>query len=44
MQQDPIELNLSIAPEPKAQTKRTVKINRDAEGRLQDFEVTDEPT
>ena len=43
MQQDPIELNLSIAPEPKAATKRTVKIIRDDEGRLADFEVTDAP-
>lgn len=41
MHQDPIELNLSIAPEPKATSKRTVKINRDKDGRLQDFEVTD---
>ncbi len=41
MQQDPIELNLSIAPEPKAATKRKIKINRDKDGRLQDFEVTD---
>lgn len=43
MQQDPIELNLSIAPEAKAATKRKVRVIRDKEGRLSDFEVTDEP-
>lgn len=42
MQQDPIELNLSIAPEPKTPSKRKIKINRDKDGRLQDFEVTDD--
>jgi hypothetical protein len=41
MQQDPIELNLSIAPEAKSPTKRTVKIIRDKDGRLSDFEVSD---
>ncbi len=41
MQQEPIELNLSIAPEPKAPTKRKVKVIRDKDGRLSDFEVTD---
>jgi hypothetical protein len=41
MQQDPIELNLSIAPEAKSPTKRKVKIIRDKDGRLSDFEVSD---